>query len=79
MNEFKDQVVWITGASSGIGEALVKALANSGAKLILSARRLTELERVKNSCSKNDNIRILTFDLKATKEFESIVREAISS
>jgi short-subunit dehydrogenase len=78
MNEFKDRVVWITGASSGIGEALVKALAKSGAKLILSARRLTELERVKNSCSKNDHIRILPFDLKATDEFKSIVTEAIS-
>ncbi len=43
---FTDQVVWITGASSGIGEALALAFAASGALLILSARRETELHRV---------------------------------
>ena len=46
------KVVWITGASSGIGEALVKELANLNAniKLVISARRVDELERVKKEC-----------------------------
>jgi short-subunit dehydrogenase len=43
---FKDKVVWITGASSGIGEALAKAFAREGASVILSGRRMQELERV---------------------------------
>lgn len=47
---FTDQVVWITGASSGIGEGLAYALAKENAKLILSARRVDELERVKARC-----------------------------
>jgi len=48
---FKNQVVWITGASAGIGEALAVALYSEGAHLVLSARRARELERVKAACA----------------------------
>ncbi len=48
---FQDKVVWLTGASSGIGEGLAYALAQQNAKLILSARRVEELERVKKNCA----------------------------
>lgn len=47
---FADQVVWITGASSGIGEALVKAFSRDGAKVALSSRREVELRRVRDEC-----------------------------
>lgn len=43
---FSTSVVWITGASSGIGEAVALALAKQGARLILSARQADELQRV---------------------------------
>lgn len=61
--DFKNKVVWITGASSGIGEALVYAFDKRGAKIIISARRETELERVKNSCKNPENIIVETIDL----------------
>ena len=46
MKDWKGRVVWITGASSGIGEALAHAFWKRGAHLVLSARRGAELERV---------------------------------
>ena len=63
INYFKDKVVWITGASSGIGEALVKELNKHQAKLVISARRVEELERVKAGCVPNDNILIVPVDM----------------
>jgi dehydrogenase/reductase SDR family member 7 len=44
---FLNQVVWITGASSGVGAGLAEAFAEAGARVVLSARRADELERVR--------------------------------
>lgn len=49
-NAFKDKVVWITGASSGIGAQLARDLAKEGAQVVVSARRVSELEQVADSC-----------------------------
>ena len=58
-----EKVVWITGASSGIGAALAKIYAEKGAKLILSSRRVPDLEKVKYECPISENIKILPIDL----------------
>ena len=63
MTQLKDKVVWITGASSGIGEALAVAASAAGAKLVLSARRETELQRVKNACANPHQVAVLALDL----------------
>jgi short-subunit dehydrogenase len=65
MKRVTGKVIWITGASSGIGEALAYELAAKGARLILSSRRKEELARVKGNCplAAQPNIRILPLDL----------------
>ncbi len=55
--------MWITGASSGIGEALAKRFANAGSRLILSARREHELNRVAGLCSGASSVSVLPLDL----------------
>jgi dehydrogenase/reductase SDR family member 7 len=64
---FRGKTVWITGASSGIGEAVAYEMVPDGAKLILSARRESELERVKAACVEKgasaDAILVLPLDV----------------
>lgn len=59
------QVVWITGASGGLGEALAIAASRQGAKLVLSARRVAELERVRGLCADPAVVAVLPLDLLA--------------
>ncbi len=68
----KKQIIWITGASSGIGEELAKQYVKRGDKVILSARRKTELERVKASCAFPDNVAIIPLDL---TDFEAMPKK----
>ena len=78
MSDLANKVVWITGASSGIGEALAYTLAKKGCKLILSARRLDELERVKQNCSgPKENFTILQVDLSDHESLEKVTQAAL--
>lgn len=63
MIELHGKTVWITGASSGIGEALAYRLAARGAKLVLSARREDRLRAVAARC--NTEVEVLPLDLSA--------------
>nr|NKB47182.1 SDR family NAD(P)-dependent oxidoreductase [Legionellales bacterium] len=60
----KDKVIWVTGASSGIGEALVHCLAEQGAKLILTSRNADKLNAVaKNTHLTQDQYLIIPMDM----------------
>ncbi|RZL44630.1 MAG: SDR family NAD(P)-dependent oxidoreductase, partial [Pedobacter sp.] len=74
----KDKIVWITGASSGIGEALVYAYYQLGAKLIISSRNGDELARVKANCNDQGNIHLLTLDLEDHGSLTQKADEAIA-
>ncbi len=71
-------VIWITGASSGIGEAAAQKFSTEGFALILSSRNLQELERVKTSCAFPEDIRILPLDLADSGDFDQKVTTALS-
>jgi short-subunit dehydrogenase len=60
---YQDRVVWITGASSGIGAALAAAFAERHAILVLSARRRDRLDAVRTQCLHADRHRVVPLDL----------------
>lgn len=80
MSFFKNKVVWITGASSGLGEALTLELAKEKSFLVISARRKNELERVKTECLKfvpAENIFVLPMDVAFISNAEAEVKKVI--
>ncbi len=75
---FENKVVWITGASSGIGKATVFALAKKKAKVIISSRNVEKLEKVKVRCENPENIKILQVDLDDYQNLQKLIQRAIS-
>jgi short-subunit dehydrogenase len=61
--QFQDKVVWITGASSGIGEALAYLLDEAGARLALSSNEPERLEEVRQRCAGKAVHMVLPLDL----------------
>jgi short-subunit dehydrogenase len=79
MKSLENNVVWITGASSGIGEAMANQFAKEGAKLVLSARRTEELERVKKGTGlPADEVLVLPMDMEQFGNFDEAVEKVIA-
>ena len=74
---FKDQTIWIIGASSGIGESLARILNEHGASLILSARNEDKLNAFNEDL--NDQHMVLPFDIADFKETQNAVAHVKSS
>lgn len=79
MKGFQNKVVWITGASSGIGEALAYELAREGARLVLSARNQERLEEVKKYCiSLGAGAEVFPFDLSQVDEISKVADRVLN-
>lgn len=76
MKYFENRTIWVTGASSGIGEGLVRHLSRINCNLIISARRIEELERVKSENQNQATIEVLPLDLADGASLEGKAREA---
>jgi dehydrogenase/reductase SDR family protein 7B len=76
---FTGKVTWITGASSGIGEALVYQFVKMGSAVVASSNDLPGLERVKTACGDNsDMVQVEPFDLSDTSDIIKVVDRVIS-
>jgi len=76
---FKNKVVWVTGASSGIGRATALAFSKEGAKLIISGRHTNRLLDTKKECSNANDVHIIPFDLAKYTDFSHVVFQAIAT
>jgi short-subunit dehydrogenase len=74
---FNNKVIWITGASSGIGKALALALSQYNCHLILSSRRKEALDAVKLQCKNPEQVAVLPFDLADYENLKPIALNAI--
>lgn len=78
-NTLAQQVIIITGASSGLGEATARHLGAQGAKLVLAARRAERLETlVKDITSAGGQAIAVTTDVSQRKDVERLAQQAIS-
>ncbi len=75
MTSLKNQIILITGASSGIGTACARIFAGAGAKLILAARRLERLQQLADALVKEFGIEIhlLQLDVRDRSAVESAI------
>ena len=76
MDGIKDKVVVITGASSGLGEATARRLAQGGAKLVLGARRMERLQALAKELGLDDQAVVKT-DVTHSDQVEALIERAI--
>lgn len=70
--------VWITGASSGIGEACACSYAAEGARLVLTSSSVERLEKVAVKCRElgASDVIVLPYDLSSTEDIDTLVQKA---
>lgn len=78
MPRIDGKIIWVTGASSGIGEALTYAFDEKNCKLIISSRDEIALNKVKSNCKNQNNIKVLPLNLGDFNTMRLKVEKAIS-
>tara|TARA_B100001996_G_scaffold121039_1_gene91514 strand:- start:1267 stop:2004 length:738 start_codon:yes stop_codon:yes gene_type:complete len=73
MNDLKDKNIIVTGASGGIGNAIVKKLSKTGANILASGTKTEKLKELKKNF---ENIKILKFDMSETENIEEFIESA---
>ena len=73
MNDLKKKNIIVTGASGGIGSAIIKELYSNGANIIASG---TKVERLNELKLKYKNIKILKFDISQNDKIEEFIENA---
>ena len=76
MENIKDKVIVITGASSGIGAAAARKLAGLGAKVVLAARREDQLKAI--AAETGDNAIYVTTDVSKRTDLDNLIQQAIN-
>ena len=77
MNLFNNKIVWVTGASSGIGLEMVKQLSRANAKVVLSARNSQKLDEVRLTLLEPENHLVLPLDLEDSSNFDQLAKTVI--
>ena len=75
MSNLEKKNIIVTGASGGIGNAIVKKLNEAGANILASGTRIEKLEELKKNF---ENIKILKFDISQSDKIEEFIENAIS-
>lgn len=78
VSSLNGKVVWITGASSGLGKALAQSCATRGAEVILTARRFEELENVRQSLSHPERHLCICADITDEAQVRSAFEQALN-
>jgi 3-oxoacyl-[acyl-carrier protein] reductase len=73
MNNLEDKNIIVTGASGGIGNAIIKRLNEAGANILASGTRIEKLEELKNNFKK---IKILKFDISQSDKIEEFIENS---
>ncbi len=77
MDKLKNKVCIVTGASGGIGKAVVEKLAQESATLVLAARREEVLEEIKKTLSDKDKVLCIKCDVTKQGDLENLVNKTL--